>query len=81
MGTLCLLKLFDTYGLRTGWFIPGHSIETFPDQGRMVADTGHEIGAHGYLHENPIDMTPAQEEEVLARSVESVEKLSGRAPP
>ena len=27
----------------------------------MVVDGGHEIGAHGYSHENPIDMTPAQE--------------------
>ena len=27
-----LLKLFDRYGLKTTWFIPGHSIETFPEE-------------------------------------------------
>ena len=80
VGTPRLLKLFEKCGLKTSWFIPGHSIETFPDQVRMVADAGHEIGAHGYLHENPVSMTPAQEEEVLVRSIELVEKLSGRAP-
>jgi len=80
VGTPRLLKLFERCNLKTSWFIPGHSIETFPDQVRMVADAGHEIGAHGYLHENPVSMTPAQEEDVLVRSVELVEQLSGRAP-
>jgi peptidoglycan/xylan/chitin deacetylase (PgdA/CDA1 family) len=80
VGAPRLLKLFERYELKTSWFIPGHSIESFPDQVRMVADAGHEIGAHGYLHENPVSMTPAQEEEVLVRSVELVEALSGRKP-
>jgi peptidoglycan-N-acetylglucosamine deacetylase len=80
VGTPRLLKLFEKHGLKTSWFIPGHSIETFPDQVRMVAEAGHEIGAHGYLHENPVSMTPAQEEEVLVRSIELVEALSGRKP-
>jgi peptidoglycan/xylan/chitin deacetylase (PgdA/CDA1 family) len=80
VGTPRLLKLFERSNLKTSWFIPGHSIESFPDQVRMVAEAGHEIGAHGYLHENPVSMTPAQEEDVLVRSVELVTQLSGRAP-
>ena len=80
VGTIRLLKMFRKYDLRTSFFIPGHSIETFPDQTRRIVDEGHEIGAHGYLHENPIAMTPAQEEAVLARSVELIEKFSGKAP-
>jgi peptidoglycan/xylan/chitin deacetylase (PgdA/CDA1 family) len=80
IGTPRLLKLFARYGLTTSWFIPGHSIETFPDQTRMVVDAGHEIGAHGYSHENPVSMTPAQEEAVLTKCVELIESVSGRAP-
>lgn len=80
VGTPRLLKLFERYKLRTSWFAPGHSIETFPEQMRMVADAGHEIGAHGYSHENPVAMKPEQEAAVLARSVELVEKLSGKRP-
>ena len=80
VGTPRLLKLFDRYGIRASWFIPGHSIETFPDQARMVVEAGHEIGAHGYLHENPVSMTPEQEEQVLVRSIELIEQLSGRRP-
>jgi len=80
IGTPRLLRLFERYKLRTSWFIPGHSLETFPRQMRQVAEAGHEIGAHGYAHENPVAMTPQQEEDVLERSVTLIEKLTGRRP-
>src|SRR5258705_7039397 len=69
VGVPRLLRLFKKYGLKTTFFIPGHSIETFPKQCRQIVDEGHEIGAHGYSHESPVAMTPTQEEAVLAKSV------------
>lgn len=80
IGSPRLLKLFKKHDIRTTWFIPGHSIETFPEQMKQVVEDGHEIGAHGYSHENPVAMTPAQEEAVLVKSVDLIEKLSGRRP-
>lgn len=80
VGTPRLLKLFDKYDLKTTWMIPGHSIETFPAQMKEVVDAGHEIGAHGYSHENPIAMTPQQEEDVLEKSIELITKLAGKPP-
>jgi peptidoglycan/xylan/chitin deacetylase (PgdA/CDA1 family) len=75
-----LLTLFQRHDLRTTWFIPGHSLETFPDQTRMVVDAGHEVGAHGYSHENPVAMTRDQESAILDRSIELIEKLTGNPP-
>ncbi|MDP9394296.1 MAG: polysaccharide deacetylase [Actinomycetota bacterium] len=75
-----LLELFRRNDLRTTWFIPGHSIETFPEQTQMVVDAGHEVGIHGYSHENPIAMTREQEEAVLLRCIDLVEKVTGRRP-
>jgi peptidoglycan/xylan/chitin deacetylase (PgdA/CDA1 family) len=80
VGAPRLVELFRRFGVRTTWFIPGHSIETFPKQMQQVAEAGHEIGIHGYTHENPISMTPAQEEEVLDKCIELVTKLSGKRP-
>ena len=80
VGTPRLLRLFERYELPTTWFIPGHSIETFPDQTRMVVDAGHEVGVHGYSHENPIAMTRDQESAVLDRGIELVESVTGRRP-
>jgi len=38
VGSLRLLRLFDKYGLKTTWFIPGHSAETFPELMKAVVD-------------------------------------------
>jgi peptidoglycan/xylan/chitin deacetylase (PgdA/CDA1 family) len=75
-----LIRLFEKYGLPATWFVPGHSIETFPELTRMIVDAGHEIGVHGYSHENPIAMTREQETAILDRSIELIEKVSGRRP-
>lgn len=60
--------------------MPGHSIETFPKEMQMIVADGHEIGAHGYTHENPIAMTPKQEEDVLLKNIELIKQLTGKNP-
>ncbi|HTT88262.1 MAG TPA: polysaccharide deacetylase [Acidimicrobiales bacterium] len=80
VGTPRLVRLFERIGIRTTWFIPGHSVETFPDQMRAVVDAGHEVGAHGYSHENPVAMNADQERDVLERSIEVITQLAGVAP-
>jgi len=44
VGVRRLLKLFDKYNIKTTWYIPGHSLETFPEECAMIRDAGHEIG-------------------------------------
>ena len=80
VGSLRLLNLFRREGIKTSWFIPGHSLETFPDEISKVASDGHEIGAHGYSHENPVSMNSEQELEVLEYSIALIEKVAGQRP-
>jgi peptidoglycan/xylan/chitin deacetylase (PgdA/CDA1 family) len=75
-----LLRLFKKYDMCNSFFVPGHSLETFPKEMEMIIEAGHEIGAHGYMHENPVAMTAQQEEDVLAKSVELIEGLTGKKP-
>lgn len=75
-----LLRLFEKYGIYTTFFAPGHSIETFPHRIEQIVAAGHELGAHGYTHENPIAMTAAQEEDVINKSISLIEKFSGQRP-
>lgn len=62
------------------WFIPGHSIETFPKETEAVVEAGFEIAVHGYSHENPVAMTKQQEADVLGKCIELVEGLTGTRP-
>ena len=80
VGSPRLLDLFDKTGLTTTWFIPGHSAETFPEQMKDVAARGHEIGIHGYSHENPIAMTREQETAILDKCIDLITEISGKRP-
>ena len=80
VGVPRMLKLFAKYNVKASWFTPGHTIETFQDEMKEVAESGHEIGLHGYSHENPLAMTPEQEEAVLAKCIDLITKLCGRRP-
>lgn len=80
VGSPRLLRLFERWGIKTTWFMPGHSIETFPEEMQAVADAGHEIGMHGYSHENPIAMTPEQEGAIVDKCIDVITKLAGKPP-
>ena len=80
VGVPRLLELFRDFGVHVTWFVPGHSVETFPEQSAAIVEAGHEVGLHGYSHENPIAMSPEQEEDVLDRCIELLEGLTGERP-
>ena len=73
-----ILALLKKYRIQTSWYIPGHTLETYPDQCKRVFDAGHEIGHHGWTHVPPAQMTREQEETGLARANEQIKKLTGR---
>ncbi len=71
-----VLALLRRHGIKAIWFAPCHSLETLPAEIEAVVAAGHELGAHGYSHEKPSAMTPQQEEDVLARSIELSHEFS-----
>jgi peptidoglycan/xylan/chitin deacetylase (PgdA/CDA1 family) len=80
VGVPRMLELFRRREIPTTWFWPGHSIETFPEQFDACAQAGHEIGVHGYSHENPIAMSREQESAILDHCVQLIENRTGRRP-
>ena len=75
-----LLELFKRYGITTTWGVTGHSVDSFPKQFESIVAAGHEIGIHGYTHENPLAMTREQEADVMDKTIDSVTKVTGVAP-
>ena len=73
-----ILDLLKKYGIRASWFIPGHTLETYPVECKKIFDAGHEIGHHGWTHRPPNDMTREEEEGGLVRANEQIKKLTGR---
>lgn len=75
-----ILRLLAQRSIPATFFIPGHTIETYPDVCRMVVDAGCEVGLHGYAHEMNALQSAAEEREAMARSIELVEGLTGSYP-
>src|SRR5829696_224568 len=58
-----ILRLLAARGIPATFFVPGHTAETYPDAVRAIVAAGHEIGHHGYLHENPVGLDSKDDEQ------------------
>ncbi len=75
-----ILRLLEREKIPATFFVPGHTAETYPDAVRAIADAGHEVGHHGYLHENPVTLSPEEERRVLERGMDVLDRTLGRRP-
>jgi peptidoglycan/xylan/chitin deacetylase (PgdA/CDA1 family) len=76
-------RIIDTYrrlGLKQTFFIPAWSMENHPKAVEAIVKDGHEIGYHGYIHEAPNSLSPDQEHDWMCRSIEIIEKHTGKRP-
>ncbi|HEX5501464.1 MAG TPA: polysaccharide deacetylase [Thermomicrobiales bacterium] len=81
VGVERILRLLDRAGLPGTFFVTGHTADTYPDAVRAIARAGHELGHHGYLHENPIALeTREAEAAVLRRGLEALDRAAGARP-
>ena len=75
-----ILELLDRENVPASFFLPGHTIDSFPDACARIVERGHEIGHHGYMHESPADLTVDDERRVLERGIACIERLTGHPP-
>jgi peptidoglycan/xylan/chitin deacetylase (PgdA/CDA1 family) len=73
-----LLALLAKHAILGTWFIPGHTIESYPQSVRGVHEAGHEIGHHGWTHRVPASLSREDEEEELVRGNAAIRALTGR---
>ena len=81
VGAQRLLGLLDEHRIPGTWFIPGHTIDTYPETCEAIAAAGHEVGYHGYCHEAPSSRRDEEDERaILERSIRCIERISGKVP-
>lgn len=64
-----LLEILEKNNIKSTWFIPGHTFYTFSDACEMVIKSGHEIGAHGYDHENITELSYEEEAKIMENAL------------
>ena len=73
-----ILDFLKTRGIKTTWFIPGFTIESWPSECNAVVAGDHEVAHHSWAHIPPATQTREQEEADLVRANEAIVRLSGQ---
>lgn len=80
VGVPRLLNLLERRGIRATFFVPGYTAHRYPGTVKDIAAAGHEIGHHGYLHEQPSRLSVEQEAEALDAGLDALSEVAGIRP-
>jgi len=80
VGAPRILSLLAERGIPSTWFVPGHTLVTFPESTAAILAGGHEIGCHGWFHEDAATLGRDEERELIERCAAAVEGVTGTRP-
>ncbi len=75
-----ILDLLDQHEMLSTFFVPGYTVEKYPEIVREIKQRGHEIGHHGFYHETPVTMDYEEEKEILEKGIRAIEEATGSRP-
>lgn len=77
-----VLDLLDQYGIPASFFIPAVSAQLHPEMIQEIQKRGrHEIGVHGWIHENLQSINNAAEEErLMNQAIQYLTQVIGKKP-
>lgn len=81
--TVALPRILETYrrlGIRQSFFIPAWTMEQYPAAVEAILAGGHEIGHHGYIHEDPTTVTPNEERYWFEKALDVHRRMTGALP-
>jgi peptidoglycan/xylan/chitin deacetylase (PgdA/CDA1 family) len=75
-----ILDLLEREAIPATWFMPGHTMETWPSATQALVDRGHELATHGWYHEDFSTLSAKDQRSILERGIEAIVAATG-APP
>jgi peptidoglycan-N-acetylglucosamine deacetylase len=80
VGVPRILKVLEKYRVKASFYVPAVTALLHPDEQRQVVAEGHEIGIHGWIHELNSVLPHEAERDLMLRSADALEKVSGVRP-
>lgn len=80
IGVRRILALLDEFDARATFFTPGHTAVAYPAVMESIVAAGHEIGHHGWVHENPVLLSRDEEIVVIERGIAALQQTTGTTP-
>jgi peptidoglycan/xylan/chitin deacetylase (PgdA/CDA1 family) len=80
VGVPRILDLLRKYDARATFYVPAVVALLYPDEQKRIVSSGHEIGIHGWIHELNSLLKGEDERELMFRSADALEKITGIRP-
>ncbi len=75
-----ILELLRRHDVKASFYVPAVVALLYEDEQRRVVAEGHEIGIHGWIHELNSVLPMEAERELMLRSSDTLEKITGVRP-
>ncbi|HEU12726.1 MAG TPA: allantoinase, partial [Euryarchaeota archaeon] len=75
-----ILDLFRRENIKVTFFAVAKALELNPSAARAIVEDGHEICDHGYRWTELYRLTYEQEREEIKKSIELIERITGKKP-
>jgi peptidoglycan-N-acetylglucosamine deacetylase len=80
VGVPRIIELLDRYGIKASFYVPAVAALLYPDEQKRLVAEGHEIGIHGWIHELNSVLPYEVERDLMFRSTDTLEKITGVRP-
>ena len=80
VGVPRILDALARFEARATFFVPAVAALIDPDEPRRIAGAGHEVGVHGWIHEDTSRLDEVAERALIARAADALEGIVGRRP-
>lgn len=75
-----VLDLLAGKGIKSSFYVPGFTAINYPWLVEQIHDAGHEIGHHGWKHENAGDVSLDMQREIYEKGAAALEGILGSRP-
>lgn len=80
VGVPRVLEMLKRHDIKATFYVPAVVALLYPDEQRRVVSEGHEIGIHGWIHELNSVLPYEAERDLMFRSTDTLEKITGIRP-
>jgi peptidoglycan/xylan/chitin deacetylase (PgdA/CDA1 family) len=78
VGVPRIAALLRKYDVKATFYVPAVAALLYPEEQQALVAEGHEIGIHGWIHELNSVLPYENERELMLRSADTLEKITGK---
>lgn len=75
-----ILDVLERAGVPASFYVPAVVAQLYPEEQQRVVAAGHEVALHGWIHERNSILPEAAERDLMLRSADVLERITGVRP-